>query len=37
MERVGTSPVVQWLRRLSPKVGAQVQSLVKELDPVCRN
>ena len=31
------SLVVQWLRLLTPSAGAQVQSLVRELDPTCCN
>ena len=33
----GTSLVVQWLRLHAPKKGAQVQSLVRELNPTCCN
>ena len=28
-------PVVQWLRLCLPRQGAEVQSLVRELDPTC--
>ena len=27
--------LVQWLRLCAPNAGAQIQSLVKELDPTC--
>ena len=33
----GTSLVVQWLRLHVPNAGAQVRSLVRELDHTCRN
>ena len=34
----GTSLVVQWLRQCKiPMQGAWVQSLVRELDPICLN
>ena len=32
---LGTSLVVQWLRLPTPNAGAQVQSLVRELDLTC--
>ena len=32
-DREGLSLVVQWLRPCAPSAGAQVQSLVRELDP----
>ena len=32
-----TSLVVQWLRLLTPDAKAQVPSLVRELEPTCRN
>ena len=35
IDSMGTSPVVQCLRL--PMQGAQGQSLVRELDPTCRN
>ena len=31
----GTSLVVQRLRLHAPNVGAQIQSLIRELDPTC--
>ena len=31
----GTSLVVQWLALCTPNAGAQVPSLVRELDPTC--
>ena len=34
---MGTSLVVQWLRLQAPNLGAQVRSLVRELDPICCN
>ena len=34
---MGTSLVVQWLRLQAPNSGAQVRSLVRELDPICYN
>ena len=34
---MGSSLVVQWLRLQAPNSGAQVQSLVRELDPICYN
>ena len=33
----GTSPVIQWLRLLTPNRGAQAQPLVREQDPTCCN
>ena len=33
----GTSLVVQWLIVCAPNAGAQIQSLVRELDPICHN
>ena len=33
----GTSLVVQWPRLKNPVRGAQVQSLFRELDPMCYN
>ena len=33
----GTSLVIQWLKLQLPMQGAQVQSLVRELDPTCHN
>ena len=33
----GTSLMVQWLRLHVPNAGAWVRSLVRELDPTCRN
>ena len=33
----GTSLIVQWLRLSVPNAGAQVQTLVKKLDPICHN
>ena len=32
-----TSLVVQWLRLHTPNAGVTVRSLVRELDPTCRN
>ena len=29
--------VVQWLRLYAPNAGGQVQSLVRELEPICYN
>ena len=34
---LGTSLVVQWLGLCAPDAGAPVQSLVRELNPMCRN
>ena len=31
-----TELVVQWLRLCTPATGAQVQSLVRQLDPTCQ-
>ena len=33
----GTPLVIQWLRLHTPMQGAWVQSLVRELDPMCHN
>ena len=33
----GASLMVQWLRLWLPMQGAQVQSLVRELDPTCHS
>ena len=32
---IGASLVVQWLRPQVPSVEGQIQSLVRELDPIC--
>ena len=34
---LGTFLVVQWLRIPAPNAGAQVWSLLRELDPTCHN